>query len=396
MKINLKLLKIYPSTRGAVARAATTLWDRFLVRHPCVAFLLGSTVADVNSMRLSLPIDRWWRGIRRIDFLQLSVWGYLAFLIAVVAVLHLCADRWWFGTVLAYSPRWVVAWPSGILLPFALVWRRRLCLPLVAGAVIILIPIMGWELPTLSPAANGDHPVRIVTCNVGGGHVEAWQIPLMITRHSPDVVMLQECASELQINWPQGWSEIRAGGLLIASRFPLQEAFQAANNHPPSPWPPVNGLVCRIKMAAVEIAVCNVHLLTPREGLTTVADRWILINPSRKDAVEREIVYRDAESRELRAQLADLRTPLIVAGDFNMSRESKIYCDHWGDLTNAFSERGWGFGYTKTTWFGPIHFSTRIDHVLASSEWAVDACWTDKDIGSDHLPLIADLTVSVP
>jgi vancomycin resistance protein VanJ len=329
--------------------------------------------------------------VRRLGVLGFAVWGFLFAILCAAVLLHVFADRWWLGTVLAFSPRWMVAWPLGVLLPFVIVWRRRLLWPIAATVVVIFWPIMGWETPSLLPTAEGVADFRILTCNVGGGHVEAWQFPLLITRYSPDVMLLQECPGEFAIDWPAGWTETRAGSLVVASRMPLKQLFAAENHYPPSQWPPVNGLVCEVESSAGKFSICNLHLRSPREGLATVADRWVLVNPSRRKAVEDEIEYRDAESRDLRARLKSIESPLIVAGDFNMPCESAIYRRHWGDFANGFSERGWGFGYSKATWIGPISFGTRIDHVLSSQRWAVERCWVATEIGSDHLPVIADL-----
>ena len=48
---------------------------------------------------------------------------------------------------------------------------------------------------------------------------------------------------------------------------------------------------------------------------------------------------------------------------------------------------GLGFGATKRTrWFG-----VRIDHVLAGPGWTTERAWIGPDLGSDHLPMVADL-----
>jgi endonuclease/exonuclease/phosphatase (EEP) superfamily protein YafD len=81
--------------------------------------------------------------------------------------------------------------------------------------------------------------------------------------------------------------------------------------------------------------------------------------------------------------------PTIVAGDFNLPVESAIYRTHWGDLRNAFSRAGIGTGYTKHT----RYWGVRIDHVLASGDIGTHRSFVGRDVGSDHLPLIADLVL---
>ena len=56
--------------------------------------------------------------------------------------------------------------------------------------------------------------------------------------------------------------------------------------------------------------------------------------------------------------------------------------------------RGTGFGYTKRDgrWL-----RVRIDHVLAAPRWfAVSGAWLGEDVGSDHLPMVADVTRRQP
>ena len=58
----------------------------------------------------------------------------------------------------------------------------------------------------------------------------------------------------------------------------------------------------------------------------------------------------------------------------------------------AFEDAGWGYGYTRPSrypWF-------RIDHILASPEWVFTRCRVGPDVGSDHLPLIAEAVLPAP
>jgi vancomycin resistance protein VanJ len=76
-----------------------------------------------------------------------------------------------------------------------------------------------------------------------------------------------------------------------------------------------------------------------------------------------------------------------VAGDFNMPVESSIYRAHWGDLKNAFSTRGLGWGGSKkTSWH-----SVRIDHVVHNHSWRCIHAAVGPDVGSDHRPVFAVL-----
>jgi endonuclease/exonuclease/phosphatase (EEP) superfamily protein YafD len=67
--------------------------------------------------------------------------------------------------------------------------------------------------------------------------------------------------------------------------------------------------------------------------------------------------------------------------------ESAIYDRHWGDLANAFSQRGLGLGWTKRT----AMFGARIDHILASDRLYVQSATVGEALGSDHRVLIVEM-----
>jgi endonuclease/exonuclease/phosphatase (EEP) superfamily protein YafD len=78
-----------------------------------------------------------------------------------------------------------------------------------------------------------------------------------------------------------------------------------------------------------------------------------------------------------------------VAGDFNMPIESAIYRRDWADFHNAFSEAGFGWGWTKWTRL----FGVRIDHVLSRDGLVCTRAWIGGKTGSDHRPLVADFRI---
>ncbi len=82
---------------------------------------------------------------------------------------------------------------------------------------------------------------------------------------------------------------------------------------------------------------------------------------------------------------------MILAGDFNLPTDSTIYREVWSGWTNAFSTTGFGFGYTVWTRATCLSYGLRIDHVLTPSVIKPRRSWVGPNVGSDHLPLLADL-----
>ena len=101
---------------------------------------------------------------------------------------------------------------------------------------------------------------------------------------------------------------------------------------------------------------------------------------------------RRQESRDLSAWIRELPQVDIVTGDFNLPVESQIYRRSWGGYQNVFSEVGFGVGYTRWVMLHNFHYGVRIDHVLTSEDWVPLECRIGRDIGSDHLPLITEVS----
>jgi endonuclease/exonuclease/phosphatase family metal-dependent hydrolase len=114
--------------------------------------------------------------------------------------------------------------------------------------------------------------------------------------------------------------------------------------------------------------------------------------PTLGELTRKNIAQRELESTLAREWIfAGENLPTIVAGDFNLPVESAIYRRHWADLRNAFSRSGLGTGYSKQTSF----WGSRIDHILTTADIVTEHTWTAASTGSDHLPVLADLSVPV-
>jgi endonuclease/exonuclease/phosphatase (EEP) superfamily protein YafD len=130
--------------------------------------------------------------------------------------------------------------------------------------------------------------------------------------------------------------------------------------------------------------VVSAHLMTPRDGIEAMIH-------SRLGGLE---AFRDitgvqrAESALLRRWAAAAPGSLLLAGDFNLTVEHPLYRHEWSSYANAFSEAGLGLGQTKFTRL----FGIRIDHILCGTGWRPVDCWVGPDVGSDHRPVLADLS----
>jgi endonuclease/exonuclease/phosphatase (EEP) superfamily protein YafD len=132
-------------------------------------------------------------------------------------------------------------------------------------------------------------------------------------------------------------------------------------------------------------------LPSPHYGLAEALDRHTLISTRGRQRIEEETENRRGQAESGVEMTAGIREPIILAGDFNMTADSPIYRQTWARFDNAFSRSGFGFGHTERPFKLNSQFGIRIDHVLFGPDWRACRCWVGPDVGSDHLPLIADL-----
>jgi endonuclease/exonuclease/phosphatase (EEP) superfamily protein YafD len=323
--------------------------------------------------------------------------------------------------MLAYGPRLVVLLPVLPLALGALVVRRQALLPLAAAAAIAVGPIMGGRvsLATLGrglPAAPPPGAIRVLTFNARGGTALAFQLGDALRELQPDIALFQECDRILwdSLRTQPGLHVTRHRSLCTASRWPIggtdtmprlafaQMAQLGAGG---------DGLVARHQLDTPggPLYVVNLHLETARKGLRGFmgTDGFIpdgLEVPSSAESADEaaaregrlargeRAMVREAES-ERAARWAtgdDQSIPLIVAGDFNIPVESAIYRRHWSPYRNAFDETGTGLGWSKRE--GAL-LRIRIDHILVTRRSGLRpiGAVVGPDLGSDHLPILADI-----
>lgn len=297
------------------------------------------------------------------------------------------------ATLLLFGPRWMFALPAIVLLPPALFYRRRWLLPVTIGALVAIGPIMGFNLGWRAwgdGVDEGESVIRVLTYNIERWEVSSAAFAELVDQLRPQLVGLQEIPSR---RWrvPDGWHVERKGELIVASRFPIERTEVFENRWSRRPIPEVNAMYCVVRTPQGNVGFCNLHLDTPRPALDQVLHPRLVIDFSRINLAEQMLENRRQESADIAAWLAGFPEPKIIAGDFNMPCDSTIYREHWSGRKDSFQRAGFGFGYTKQTTKRGVRYGTRIDHILADSHWRAVRCWLGPDLGSDHLPLIAEL-----
>jgi endonuclease/exonuclease/phosphatase family metal-dependent hydrolase len=327
-------------------------------------------------------------GRRRI-WLKRTIVAASALLLAVVLslwmVLEFAVDATWFGTLVAFGPRWILAFPLGALFFVATKVSRAATAILTLSAVIFVGPVLDVRFPFRAgtqPPSGG--ALRIATYNAA---------------RLPDPGILQEVAEGEGValiacqEWPptaagrraigNSWHSVTRGGLLIASQHPV--GFVGELRSAFDPWRTV-ALACELQLAGRSWRIVCVHLATPRPGLDAVRQHGL----AGTKELDRWNRLRSDESRRVRTWCDELDAD-IVLGDFNMVESSVIYRRDWGTRTNAFAIAPSGLGWTKVTpWLGGV----RIDHILCDRKMSVQRATLSPAHGSDHRPLVASIGLS--
>lgn len=274
--------------------------------------------------------------------------------------------------LLAFLP-WLLA-PAGMGLVLALLTRWW------TGTVwaVVVLGLLAWFM---EPYGKSDEPggtpiasLRVLTSNVEFG----WATDSLITavrRENPDVVFVVECETTCDAALKRAFGPVypyrqaveSSGsiGSVLLSRFPLRgtEGIPATMGMP--------GAVADVAGHAVRLQLA--HPMPPLPGQIDV---W-----------RRELgALRDFAS-------SHVRSPTILAGDFNASQDHAAFRDI---LDTGLRDAARLAGSDRTpTWparTAPT-IGAQIDHVLLSPDFSAgDARFLDLD-DTDHRALVVDITL---
>lgn len=334
-------------------------------------------------MAPEVSLDRPARTRRWARLVAIGAWLCLA-LAAAAWVLVYRGDAWAPATVLLFGPRWLLVIPPLLLLVPAGRAGRRPLAATFAALLIILGPVMGFNVPwaTVTAAPTGGPRLRVLTCNMHyGGNATAVEAVAAATR--PDVVALQEWREPTGTNAPRwdGWHVDRQPGLFLASRYPIKRVDrvgQSSNRE--------KGSAARYDLdtPAGPVVVFSLHLASPREELKGA----VLAVETGLDDLTANSSMRDRQCEFLAAAAGEVTGPILIVGDFNSPAESVVFRRHWGEYRDAFADAGWGWGYTfRNRWT-----RVRIDHILVGGGGRADDCRVGPDMGSPHRPVLADVS----
>ena len=309
------------------------------------------------------------------------------------AIVHaFVLDRWWWMFLLTAFVEWFF-----MLLPLWLLvaWftrRRELWLGVSLGLALgaWLYGDLWLPKPPLANA-NSNETLTVMTYNMYGFSTEPANVVAAIRAAQADVIAIQELNGptaealqrELSGDYPYQQLNPRPDvtGMGIISRYPLRETTERLAGI----WvgPPQ---VVSVDFQGRPVWLLNLHPYSSGVGGGL---------PTTINSLHWSVQMREEDAQIVLALAAAHPEPLIVAADLNSTDRSSVYALMTSTLTDAWRERGWGWGRTLGGDFKRLPFPLwliRIDYIFHSAHWRTESvtlgAWDDS---SDHRPVIARL-----
>lgn len=258
-----------------------------------------------------------------------------------------------------------------------LFWRKQTKLGLLVLCLLAwpLANLISFYIPAEQPKAE-TRSIRLMTFNVLYPSERYQETLDLIREEDPDIVGLVEFDG----HWKKAFADklthypYRVGpyrDCIIYSKLPLEQMTQAAEVSQAWPLP---GIYATFRVDDQPVYFMLVHTTSPK-SVTDMAERNAQIN-----GIQRYLGFASAYWH------------VVLAGDFNATTQSHALQTLLDKTEFRDSRQGFGLQHSWPTWFWPI--SICIDHCFVSEGVVVENRRTNPSIGSDHLPVISDLSFS--
>lgn len=243
----------------------------------------------------------------------------------------------------------------------------------VGGFSLSLAQVLPWYLG--EDVREMQQPeVKLLISNVNQGNRRHDLLQRLVADENPDVIGLVEVNSRwrgelaaLRARYPHHFElpDERFTGLGLYSRLPLDDARVLRL---PRATP---AIAATLKAPGGDVEIVIVHPVPPMNA--------------------RLIRHRNENILALARYARSASGPLVIAGDFNITMWNAGYqpLEQVGKLRNA--RDGYGIG---PTWPSILRLGVPIDHVLASPAVQLREFRVHSGVGSDHLPVSANLSLA--
>lgn len=273
------------------------------------------------------------------------------------------------AVIIAFTPWFVVVAVLALALAiYARAWAAA------GGALLLLVLHAWWLAPLFVGEASGQAEFTVVTLNAEYGEANATEIVQMVEDTGADILCIQELTPSLV-------EELVKAGL--GAHLPFSATKPETNHAGVGLWSrtqitrwtaldELSSWAIRAEMGtdAGEVTVYAVHPLPP---MPTSQARW------------------DEDLQALVDVVSEAAGPVIVAGDFNTTRDHAVFRELEAlGFVDESDEAGAGLQFTFPQG-GPLPPLVAIDHVLTrESPWVAVGVRTVVISGTDHRALVVD------
>lgn len=295
----------------------------------------------------------------------------------------------WFCLLAALLGR--LAWPLDLFAHFRLQYaalfvlfacvllllrRFRFAVAAAVGFGVSVVPLLPYLTSEPMPAAVAsaqEETFRLVSFNVWFRNPDMARVADYIENSRADAVVLLELTAEqaellapLLPTYPHYHIDSSRMGAAVFTKWPVLAAESV-------PLSQGGAVAARLMLdwRGTPVSLLGVHLNWP-------------LGP-------RNSAFRNQELSSLVALSKEQPGPLLVVGDFNLTAWSGYFSDALEQ--SGLHDAALGFGLMRS-WpaqFAPL--GIRIDHCLLSRHWQARTTAIGPSLGSDHLPLVADVTL---
>lgn len=265
-----------------------------------------------------------------------------------------------------------------VLLAVVLLILRRwlVAFAALAGLAVSAVPLVDYLTDASSDtatAATNAPTFRLLSFNVWFRNPDMARTAAYIEESRADAVVLLELTPSqaetlrpLLPSYPNYYIEPSRMGAAVFTKWPVIDAGSL-------PLAKGGAIAARVRVdwQGSPMTVLGVHLNWP-------------LGP-------RNSQYRNEELAGVVAFSKQQREPLIVAGDFNLTPWSQYFSGALEESGLQDSALGFGLARSWPSQFAPL--GMRIDHCLSSREWQSVHFEVGPSLGSDHLPIVADLSL---
>jgi endonuclease/exonuclease/phosphatase (EEP) superfamily protein YafD len=364
--------------------------------------------------RLNVWIERfgrYWQTFRKICLIACLACSFLSFL-AMVVTQH-WAEHVTVFAVVNFAPPLLWVLPSLFLLPLAFIAQRGAVFALLAVLAWWFLVFCGWEVPKASMESSGagEGALKVITFN--RGQAQKHSLQPFLAEIEPDLVVLQDARGRSGYYSAEPayalFREVREEGefVLLSRHLIVQQAsLKGPGFDAPGTQVEPYGARWVIDWRGRLVAIYNIHFPSPRRhlgsiGISRMLPQLVALVIGDDTKMDAYWSWRVEMARDLAEKLRQETLPWLLLGDMNTPPKGGIHSILSSIGEDLHEKVGEGFGNTfPGDTRNPLALARpwmRIDYVFSDRKsWEGRWIRPEFQARSQHLPLAAELVISIP